>query len=103
MERTLIGSPVALTYSKATHLLEQPPLPDDKQNYQLSLLLQVLERNLQRLSQHRQRSSPAARQREQRLRAKDRTAATSFHRTRVHRSLGLFTVTAKLNRYTNKN
>mmetsp|Transcript_29854 Transcript_29854/g.44131 ORF Transcript_29854/g.44131 Transcript_29854/m.44131 type:complete len:120 (-) Transcript_29854:479-838(-) len=27
VERTLIGSPAALTYSKATHLLEQPPLP----------------------------------------------------------------------------
>ena len=99
LERTLISSPVSLTYNDATNLLENKEMHRNGKDFaaKITAILAIAERSLVRWSKKHQRGNAAASQREERLAVKqmvaDQTISSSkrddgrdgFRRTRGHK------------------
>lgn len=98
LERTIISSPIAISFSEATKLLESTfdDIPKDLSN--AKAILSAAERNLSRWSSRHKQRNTAAQKRESRLAtreiitaatngpsSRDDGAANSFQRSRGHR------------------
>ena len=100
LERTIIGSPTALSFEEANKLLESDSQQLPKSLANTRAIITVIERNVSTWSQHRRKNSEAAQKREKRLATKelisqelsaagnavrDDGVGGSFQRSRGHR------------------
>lgn len=85
LERTLISSPLALSYDVASdYLHNREKMGKDDPAARPAAILSLVERSLRASSKQRKQSSEAARKREARLAAKE-VVSGGFQRTRGHR------------------
>lgn len=85
LERTLISSPLALSYDVASdYLKNREKMGKDDPAARPAAILSLVERSLKASSKQRKQSSEAARKREARLAAKE-VVSGGFRRTRGHR------------------